>query len=248
MIGAAVSPPIINRVKAIVAKGGNWDSAKGDLKEIVKNAEIVGGSQNKADRGTSIHDFCEAIETDTLDWNLVPEELKGPLDGYYEDIASSPHLQILAREIFLSVNVPMKTPTGNAYVLRAAGSADRIGEIDGKRFMIDIKTGKDDQFRMGVSGQLALYTEGEIYRDPGVVQDVPWAEFYPNADGTAEYASHDCDYDEALMFHCPQQPAMNGRWHWRILRVPLERGRQIIRCGQWKRKLKYIPEFRQVDL
>ncbi|QSM01106.1 exonuclease [Mycobacterium phage Nanosmite] len=248
MAGLAANPSLLNRVKAIIAKGGNWDRNKGEFKEIAEKAEIIGGATNKADRGTSIHDFAEAIETDTLDWALVPEELKGPLDGYHRDIVSSPHIKFLAREVFLSVNVPMKTPTGNAFVLRAAGSADRIIELDGVRKMSDIKTGKDDEYRMGVSGQLALYEEGQLYQDAQVRQDIDWAEWYPNADGRAEFASHDCDYDEAIMLHCPQQPDDWGRWEWKVLRVPLERGRQIIRCGQWARKLRYVPEFKRVML
>lgn len=248
MLGLATNPSLLSRVKAIVAKGGNWDSEKGALKEIAETAETIGGATNKADRGTSIHDFCEAVETDTLDWSLVPEELKGPIEGYHEDIVSSPHIKFLARETFVSVNVPMKTPVGNAFILRAAGSADRIIELDGTRKMADIKTGKDDQFRMGVSGQLALYVEGQIYQDAQVRQNVPWADFYPNSDGKAEFATHDCDYDEAIMLHCPQQPDDWGKWKWRVLRVPLDRGRQIVRCGQWARKLRYVPEFREVHV
>lgn len=250
MIGMAQTPSLLNRVKAIIAKGGNWDKEKGALKEIAKTAETIGGNTNKADRGTSIHDYAEAIEIDPdgFDWAAVEEDLKGPLDGYYEFISSKSALSYIAREVFLSVNVPMKTPTGNAFVLRAAGSADRICEIGGKRYMVDIKTGKDDEYRMGVSGQLALYVEGQLYQDNEVRQDVPWADFYPNADGKAEYASHDCSYDEALMFHCPQGPNMNGKWEWTIHRVPLERGRQIVRCGQWARKLRYVSEFKRIEL
>ncbi|QNJ56868.1 RecB-like exonuclease/helicase [Mycobacterium phage Reindeer] len=248
MLGLAANPSLMSRVKAILAKGGNWDRNKGELKEIAKNAEIIGGSQNKADRGTSIHDFAEAVELDTLDWSLVPEDLKGAVDGYHKYVASSPHIKFVGRELFLAVNVPMKTPTGNAFVLRAAGSADRIVEIDGKRYMADIKTGRDDQYRMGVSGQLALYTEGQLYQDSVVRQNIDWAEWYPNADGKAEFASHECDYEEAVMLHCPQQPDDWGRWQWKVLLVPLERGRQIIRCGQWARKLRYVPAFREVRL
>lgn len=250
MLGMAANPSLLNRVKAIVAKGGNWDKEKGALKEIAKTAEILGGSLNKADRGTSIHDYAEAIETnpDGFNWDAVEEDLKGPLDGYYECISSKPDIKYLAQEVFLSINVPMKTPTGNAFTLRAAGSADRIVEIGGKRYMVDIKTGKDDEYRMGVSGQLALYVEGQLYQDAGVRQNVPWAEYWPNADGKAEFASHDCDYEEALMFHCPQQANMAGKWEWTIHRVPLEKGRQIVRCGQWARKLRYVNAFQRIEL
>lgn len=250
MIGMAATPSLLNRVKGIVAKGGNWDSAKGDLKDIAETAEIIGGATNKADRGTSIHDYCEAIERDPdgFDWSLVEEDLKGPLDGYWEFIASSPHIKFLAWECFLSANVPMRTPTGNAFTLRSAGSADRVGEIDGKRYMMDIKTGKDKDFRMGVSGQLALYVEGQFYQDDIVRQDIPWAEWYPNKDETAEFADHGCDYNEAIMLWCPQGPNGQNKWEWEALRVPLEKGRQIIRCGQWARKLRFVSEFKRVDL
>jgi hypothetical protein len=250
MIGMARTPSLLNRVKAIVAKGGSWDRNKGEFKEICKTAETVGGATNKADRGTSIHDYAEVLEVnpDGLDWTLVEEDLKGPLDGYYEDIASKPDISFLAREVFLAVNRPMQLPNRSKITLRAAGSADRVVDLGGERKMVDIKTGKDDDFRMGVSGQLALYVEGQLYRDSCVLQEVPWAEWYANEDETAYYADHECDYDEALMFHCPQAAGPDGKWHWVIYRVPLQRGREIIRCGQWARKLRYVPEFKRVDL
>jgi hypothetical protein len=248
MIGMARTPSLANRVKAIIAKGGSWDTAKGEFKEICKTAETIGGATNKADRGTSIHDFCGAIEEDNLDWSLVDEELKGPLDGYYTDIASKRSVKFLAREVFLAANIPMKVPTGNAFTVRSAGSADRIIEIDGKRYMADIKTGKDNEFRMGVSGQLALYVEGQLYQDNIIRQDIPWAEWFPNADGKAQYADHECDYDTAIMLHCPQAPSMDGRWHWGVYEVPLDRGRQIVRCGQWARKLRNVKEFKRIEL
>lgn len=248
MIGLAKTPTLFNRVKAILAKGGSWDASKSDFKEIAKQAEIIGGSTEKADRGSSIHDYCEAVEQEMVDWDQVPEELKGPLDGYWEFIASSPRVEFLAREVFLAVNMPLKLPDGRRVNLRAAGSADRIITLDGERKMVDIKTGKDIDFRMGVSGQLALYVEGKLYRDAIVQQDIPWAEWWPNADETASFAEHGCDYAEALMFHCPQQPNDQGKWEWKICRVPLDRGRQIIRCGQWARKLRYVSEFKEIRL
>lgn len=250
MIGMAATPSILNRVKAIVAKGGNWDKNKGEFKEIGGKAEIIGGSTNKADRGTSIHDYCGVLEedADSLDWSMVEEELKGPLEGYYEDIASKPSLKVIAREAFLAINLPLTLPDNRKTTVRSAGSADRIVEIDGHRYMVDIKTGKDDEFRMGVSGQLALYVEGQLYEDNIVKQGIDWADYYPNADGKAQYANHGCDYATALMFHCPQQASSDGKWHWTIQEVPLFRGRQIIRCGQWARKLRYVPEFKKVVL
>ncbi|WP_099021244.1 hypothetical protein [Mycolicibacterium palauense] len=248
MIGMARDKSVEARVKALVAKGGDWDTAKGDFKDVIGTAEKIGGSDTKADRGTAIHDFCEAVETDTLDWSLVPEEFKGPLDGYHKYIASSSRLRILAREVFLQANRTILLPDGRQSTLRAAGSADRIAEIDGERYMVDIKTGKDDAYRMGVSGQLALYVEGQLYRDDIVCQSIPWADWYPNADSTAEFASHDCDYATALMFHCPQQPDDWGEWVWTIHMVPLGRGRDIVRCGQWARKLRIVPEFKRITL
>lgn len=249
VMGVAKTPQTLNRIKAIIAKGGNWEKNKGDFKEIVSKAAIIGDSLNKADRGTSIHDYCEVLETDpdNLDWSLVEEDLKGPLEGYWEDIASKPEMKFLAWEVTLAVNLPVTLPDGRKVTLRSAGSADRVVEIDGHRYMIDIKTGKDDLFRMGVSGQLALYVEGQMYRDDIIRPEIPWAEWYPNADDTADFAEHGSDYNEALMFHCPQQPT-RGKWQWRILRVPLARGRDIIRCGQWARKLRYVPEFKEIRL
>ncbi|SKU88492.1 Uncharacterised protein [Mycobacteroides abscessus subsp. massiliense] len=246
MFGLAQNPQLLNRVKAIIAKGGSWDSSKGEIKEVINQAETIGGAMNKSSRGTSIHDFTGVLEEGNLDWSLVDEDMKPILDGYHECIASIPGMTFLAREVFLQANDRMELPDGRVTTLRAAGSADRIVEWNGVRYMVDIKTGKDDQYRMGVCAQLALYVMGQLYQDSVVQQDIPWADFWPNGDSTAEFADHDCDTETALMFHCPQTPDKRGKWRWGIYEVPLARGRDIVRGGQWARKLRVVPELKRV--
>lgn len=248
MIGMAKSKAIEARVKALVAKGGNWENAKGDFKDIITTAEKLGGATEKADRGTALHDYCESVETDSLDWDLVPEEYKGPLDAYYENVVQPGRIKFLAREVFVVVNRPLTLPDGRNITLRVAGSCDRIGELDGERMCIELKTGQDDKYRMAVSAQLALYADGQLYQDAGVRQSVEWAEYWPNADDTAEYAATGASSKEALMLHCSSAPDENGKWRWRIYRVPLARGRQIVMGGQWARKLRTVPMFEEVVL
>lgn len=248
MIGMAKSKAVEARVKALVAKGGSWENAKGDFKDIITTAEKLGGATEKADRGTALHDYCESVETDSLDWDLVPEEYKGPLDAYHEDVVSSGRIVFLAREVFVVINRPLTLPDGRAITLRAAGSCDRIAELDGERMCVELKTGQDDKYRMAVSGQLALYADGQLYQDAGVRQDIPWADWWPNADDTAEYADTGASSVEALMLHCSAEADLKGKWHWTIYRVPLARGRQIVMGGQWARKLRTVPKFEEVVL
>lgn len=244
MIGLARNKALWTRLRALVAKGATWDQAKGDFKDIIAKAESYGGSTDAADRGTAIHDYCEAAESGWLDWSLVDEGQKPIIEAWIEQVL--PHVEIIATECFVAADIPVDLPRQETYTLRAAGSVDRIAVVDGKRRILDIKSGKDDVFRLGVTGQTYLYSRGALYRDEGVRQEVSWAEWNSSPDGLSERADTGVDQDVAIMALAPRSPNGKGVWEWKLLEVDLMRGRDVIDCGIWSRQVKKIPEFRRV--
>jgi hypothetical protein len=131
--------------------------------------------------------------------------------------------------------------------MRAAGSIDRIGLFDDTRFIIDIKSGRDDLFRTGVCGQLYLYSIGALYRDDLVHQEVSWADWRNAGNNPSARAATGVDQDRAIMLQAPKF-ATGGKWQWKIMWIPLDRGREVVEAGQWARKARVIPEFKVVDL
>lgn len=244
-IGLAKSRHLFSRVQAILARGGSWSTDKAEFKEIVGLAKNAAGWKDQADRGTSIHDLCDAAEQGILDWNYVPEHLKPVIEAYVEQII--PWFTYLSTECFVAVDNTINLPDRKPIELRAAGSIDRIGEFDGKRYIIDIKSGRDDVFRTGVCGQLYLYAIGMLYRDDVVHQDVPWAEWANAGINPSARADTGVDQEHAIMLQAPKF-AQGGRWTWNIMWVPLKYGKDIIEVGQFARKARVVPEFKKVDI
>jgi len=243
-IGLAKSRYLFSRVQAILARGGTWGTDKAEFKEIMELAKNSAGWKDQADRGTSIHDLCDAAEQGILDWNFVPEHLKPVIEAYVEQVI--PWFTYLATECFVTVDKRLKVP-GHTISLRSAGSIDRIGTFDDKRYIIDIKSGRDDVFRTSVCGQLYLYSRGDFYKDDAVHQDVSWAEWRYDGSNPSARASTDVDQDFAIMLQAPKF-ARGGKWKWNMLWIPLKTGEEIITCGQWARKARNVPEFKAVEL
>lgn len=245
-IGLAKSRYLFSRIQAIIARGGSWDTDKKEFKEIVGLAKNAAGWKDQADRGTSIHDFCDAAEQGILDWDLVPEHLKPVIAAYFEQII--PWFTMLATECFVVVDRQIDVPHHHKLIqLRSAGSVDRIGTFDGKRYIFDIKSGRDDVFRTSVCGQLYLYSAGLLYRDDLVYQDISWAEWKYSGSNPSARADTGVNQEQAIMLQAPKF-AVHGKWTWNIFWVPLEKGRDIVECGQWARKARVVPEFKRVEL
>lgn len=244
-IGLAKSKHLFSRVQGILARGGSWATDKKEFQEIMNMAKDQAGWKEQADRGTSIHDLCDALEKGILNWDYVPDHLRPVLEAYEEQVI--PHLTFLATECFVAVDDTITgLPSQKDIELRAAGSIDRIGELDGKRYIIDVKSGRDDIFRTGVCGQLYLYSRGSLYVDEIIHQDIVWADWKYSTVNTSARAQTEVDPDYAIMLQAPKF-AVNGKWEWRAFWIPLDKGRDIIECGQWARKVRRVPEFKRVD-
>lgn len=258
-MGMAKRPNLFARVQAIVARGGTWKSDKKQLMEIMAQAKEAAKWKDQADRGTAIHDFADAAEQGVLDYSLVPDHLAGPVRWYQENVV--PQFKVLATECFVAVDRLIELPNRPPLPLRAAGSIDRVCEWQGKRYILDIKTGRDSEFRTGVCGQLWLYSVGKLYADDIVDQDQKYLPGQGLVDSW-EYAELDAndqpvnpslradlgvDQDRAIMLQAPKF-ATRGEWRWHAYWIPLDKGREIVECGQWARKARSVKEFEEFDL
>ena len=263
-IGMAKRPNLFARVQSIIARGGSWATDKKQFMEIMAQAKEAAKWKDQADRGSAIHDFADAAEQGILDHSLVPDHLKGPVLWYEENVV--PRLKVLATECFVAVDRLVELPRREPITLRAAGSIDRICEYNGKRYIVDIKTGRDDEFRTGVCGQLWLYSRGLLYADDVVNQ----MDKYPPGAGLvdnwrsaaevpddSEYGAHPInpswraelgvDQDRAIMLKAPKF-ARRGEWVWKAYWIPLDKGQEIVECGQWARKARSVKEFEEFEL
>ncbi|AQT25738.1 exonuclease [Mycobacterium phage EniyanLRS] len=246
-MGLAKSKYLYNRVQGILARGGSWDTDKAEFKSIMEDAKNAAQWKAQADRGTSIHDLTDAAERGILDWRYVDDDLKPVIESYMEDIV--PHFTYLATECFVAIDKPIEIPGKRKSVLRAAGSVDRVCEFDGKRYIVDVKSGRDDMFRTSVCGQLYLYSRGWLYRDDLVHanSEITWADWRYDGVNPSARAELGVEQDRAIMLQAPKVPDRDGTWRWKTFWIPLDRGEQVIMAGQYMRKARYIPEFKRVE-
>jgi hypothetical protein len=99
---------------------------------ILKSAGIIDDrfyTEAGRERGTAVHLACQLLDEDDLDFDSVAEEISGYLKAY----------QAFKKD---SGFKPLKIEEG-VYnrVYQYAGRYDRLGEIDGKIVLMDIKTG-----------------------------------------------------------------------------------------------------------
>ena len=244
-IGMAKRPNLFARVQSIVARGGGWSTDKKQFKEIMGQAKEAAKWKDQADRGSAIHDFADAADQGILHPDLVPDHLKGPVEWYEANVVGK--VNVLATECFVAVDRLVELPGREPIVLRAAGSIDRIVEYQGKRYILDIKTGRDDEFRTGVCGQLWLYSVGQLYRDDVVDQHFGWEVWHPSDVNPSARAETGVEQDRAIMLKAPKF-ARRGEWAWKAYWIPLEKGRDIVECGQWARKARSVKEFEEFEL
>ncbi len=115
--------------------------------------------QMAARRGTAVHEYCELI-----DYGAMPEEVEPELVGY-----------ITAYQKFLRDYRPewhyIEKQLADTQ-LKFAGTLDRMGVIDGKRTIVDIKTtaSMDRASKISLAVQMAGYGILAISNDMGEVE------------------------------------------------------------------------------
>ena len=145
---------------------------KTELDRLCQQALEASKSSAGATTGTAIHALTEVLDRGE-DLPVIPEPAQADLAAYQQ---ATDRFNVIAIEQFLVVDEH-----------KIGGTADRIIEWDGRRYILDLKTGSTVSYSMGaIAQQLAIYSRGLAY-DP--------------SDGTR--TPIDVDQDLAIVAHLP---------------------------------------------
>jgi len=244
MLGMAKSRPIQARIAAIVARTENdaYRENKAALKDLVENATQIAQAQGRADLGTAVHEFTELLDSGTLDWAYVPEQLKGPLDAYRETMAV---LSTVDSEVFVTIDADIDGGS-----IRAAGSLDRIVSHPQLGVCVaDIKTGTDEpKYPLGVTTQVAIYARGVRYRDGKFPGSPAFDDGMANPDSTAWRKELHPQINTAagIMIHLPLEP-VGGRYECGLYALDLNRGWESLLLGHRVQQARRPPKLQRMS-
>lgn len=140
---------------------------KAALDALCEQAMEAAGASAAATTGTALHAFTERLDRG-LELGDVPDEYAADLDAYRE-VTAATGWSVKGVEVF-TVN----------HTHKIAGTADRVVEIDGIRYIADVKTGSTLDHPHAFAAQLAIYARSLPY-DIDAGHTVPWDKV-PNQD------------------------------------------------------------------
>jgi hypothetical protein len=179
-----VAVGLADRPDLLLAVTAHRDEKK-RLDKICEQALEAAKGSAGATTGTAIHALTELIDRGQ-DLPVVPDAARADLEAYR---AGAQHMRVLAVEQMVVLDDE-----------QVAGTADRIVEVDGRRYIADLKTGSTVDFSWGsIAQQLAIYSRGLAY-DP--------------ATGAREPTG--VDQDRAIVVHLPAGRAQCHLWWVRI--------------------------------
>lgn len=155
--GLGARPDLVALAGAVQANWNETGIGKMDMAgrkgSIADQARDYAQTAAKANAGTARHQFCEALDKGTLDFNRVPADCKGDIEAYFHATRAA-NMNMVEIETF-RVHDEWKV----------AGTADRIVEINGVHYIADIKTGKIqyDGAVLKMAMQLAMYAHSTPY-------------------------------------------------------------------------------------
>lgn len=177
MMGVVKSEAIYAQLAHLLsAHSDPWavKEAKKPLKELLKKAQELGGSDEAAGLGTAFHGLTETLDSGVTP-EFIPPKLRPWLDAYEEAMQDWEPIHI---EPFVVCDE-----------LKVAGSPDRYlrNRTTGKIVCADIKSGSSDPFYpMKVSIQVAIGANSVLYdQETGARTEI------------------DCDIDMGLLIHVP---------------------------------------------
>lgn len=160
MLDSAFGGALAIQFKALVSEHGihTWDRAKGDAKDLLRQARAKGGEEWKAGIGSGFHRYAHLrdIGAEVI---LPTKELEPWLDCYDEAMRS--RFEVLDDESFIVCD-DLENP-GSPEDIQCAGSFDRLllDKETGEVLIGDIKSGRqDNEWAMKVHIQLAIYAHG----------------------------------------------------------------------------------------
>jgi hypothetical protein len=141
------------------------------INKYIEDAMEVAGASRAATIGTALHAFTERMDLGQ-DIGPVPSEWAGDLRAYEQ---ATKQLNKIFIEQFTVLDK-----------FKIAGTPDRVVELNGERFIADIKTGRIDHPN-NIAMQLAIYANGLPY-DVATATRSSWG---------------DVNKDKAIIIHLP---------------------------------------------
>jgi hypothetical protein len=204
-IGLSRRPDLLAKVAATP------DDEKTRIDSIVVDAVEAGGSSTGRNVGEALHQFTQRVDLGEMELSAVPEPWRKDVEAYRKAMD----------EAGFAVELVEKTcivPT-----LTIAGTFDRIVVRDGRRFVLDVKSGQNLDYSWGaIATQLALYSRASC------IYDVETAERSPMPQ---------VDQKLGLVAHVPA-----GQGRCELITVDLEpgwRGAQLAHLVRSWRKEKF---------
>lgn len=151
---------LVARRDLLTAAAATSPEDKKELNRLAEQAADAGGATAAATTGTALHAFTERLDRG-LDVGHVPSEYQADLDAY----------QAKATEIGWGVAAVEQFTVLDPH--RIAGTTDRVLEIDGRRYIADIKTGSSVDFPHKFAAQLAIYAHAQPF-DLETRKRMPW--------------------------------------------------------------------------
>lgn len=197
--GLYLRPDLLRRVGPLFTPEEN----KGALNSICEEAKDAAEANLKSEYGTDMHTLTELYDAG-LSVEHVPDVFKADLEAYIASTVDLKHLEI-------------EHPTVHDE-LKVGGTPDRVFELDGERYIGDLKTGNIELGIVKIAMQLAIYSRAKLY-DPD----------------TGERTEHGARTDKGLIFHVPFQTG-TAELVW----VDLDTGWENVLLAQQVRKSRNI--------
>ena len=143
-LGLAVRPDL---QLAVVAHKDD----KNKLNEVCDQAVEAAQASAAANTGTALHALTEQLDRGELDIATVPSDYRPDVTAYQNVIAAA------------GVKVEAIEQFGVHDGLKVAGTWDRIFNIDGRRYIADLKTGSIEYGMGKIAMQLAVYSRCQVY-------------------------------------------------------------------------------------
>lgn len=209
---------LVSRRDLLTATAATDPADKKALNKLVEQAADAGGATAAATTGTALHSFTERLDRG-LDVGHVPHEYEADLVEY----------QRLAKEIGWKVHGVEVFTVLDPY--KVAGTADRVLEIDGKRYIADLKTGSSVDFHHSWAVQFAIYARGLPYDIENRTR-LPW-DVIP-------------DQDRALVIHLPAGQGKAAA-HWIDIAAGWEAFQMSMKVRTWRTRRDLLSPWRPAD-
>lgn len=121
---------------------------KSKLDKIVDDAREAAAASAAATIGSAVHSLTERIDRDEP-VGVVPDAYQADLDAYAK--ATEPLTSLMIEQFCVLDS------------LKIGGTPDRVVELDGRRYIADIKTGSVDYGMGKIAMQLAVYSRSAAY-------------------------------------------------------------------------------------